>query len=139
MNASKKYSKPVILLCAYNEEENIGRTVDLILRTRVNAEILVVNDGSTDKTGEIAAQKGARVINFKENRGKASAFFAGIKHALRMNSFIPLAVVTLDADMLAVPRDDLRTLIARAANASLRKNPIWPWPGSANFPKAHSL
>ncbi|MDO8428157.1 MAG: glycosyltransferase family 2 protein [Candidatus Diapherotrites archaeon] len=113
--------KAVIVIAAFNEEESLGRTLDLIKATRLPAQIILVNDGSTDKTRAIALAKGAQVIdmvdktNQSKNRGKANAIFAGLRAALKFN---PTSVVTLDADMLTVPRVSLKELIDSAHTAT---------------------
>ena len=109
-------SETVIVIPAFNEEEWIGRTIDLVRATKVPAKIIVVNDGSTDRTAEIAFSKGCSVITIS-HRGKASAFFAGIKAALELN---PKAVVTIDADMTEVPGRGLRELVKGARKATER-------------------
>ena len=61
-----------IILPVYNEEKAIGDVVDGVItameKTSYNHEILVVDDGSTDKTQEIMAQKDVKVIRHQNNR-----------------------------------------------------------------------
>jgi len=79
----KKFPSISIIIPAYNEEENIERTVSNIKEISYpkKKEIIVVNDGSTDRTYEIAKRiKGIKVLN-KKNGGKASALNFGLKHA----------------------------------------------------------
>lgn len=108
----------VIVIPAYNEEECIGHTIDLIRKTGIKTEIIVVNDGSTDKTSKIAKQKGCIVIDFPVNRGKTNAFYAGVKAALKLQ---PKAVITIDADMLEIPQSGLSKLINKARKATEHK------------------
>jgi cellulose synthase/poly-beta-1,6-N-acetylglucosamine synthase-like glycosyltransferase/peptidoglycan/xylan/chitin deacetylase (PgdA/CDA1 family) len=90
-----------VVIPAYNEERVIGKTIESILASDyANLEVLVVDDGSTDKTYEIARSfestlkvKGLR----KKNGGKASALNFGF---LRARGDI---VVTLDADTVFAP------------------------------------
>jgi len=107
--------KAVILIPAYNEENWIGQTIDLINATGINAKVIVINDGSTDKTAEIAKSKGAEVVSLRRNMGKTAAFFYGVKHSLKYN---PTAIVTLDADMLKLTKFGLDGLINRAHTAT---------------------
>lgn len=116
------FGKPVIIISAWNEEKYIGRTLDLVKEAlehcKIDAEVIVINDGSTDRTSEIAKSKGIKVIDLPKNVGKANAFFAGVKEALKTN---PVCVVTLDADMLYVPSESLKLMINEAYSSTSRK------------------
>jgi biofilm PGA synthesis N-glycosyltransferase PgaC len=77
-----------IVVAAHNEEAHIGpRLRELLNRLRaaeVSGEIIVVSDGSTDKTAHEArafAEEGVRVLEVTENRGKAAALSEGCKAA----------------------------------------------------------
>ena len=74
----------------YNEEENISvlleKAVEIFKGKKIEAEIIVVNDGSTDNTRRICEelsekQKTIRLINHEANRGYSQAISTGIKHA----------------------------------------------------------
>ncbi len=86
-------------MVAYNEEKLIGDAILKISRTipRVDkVEILVVNDGSTDKTVEMAMNAGAdKIISHKTNMGVGAAFMTGIRNSISMGADI---VVTVDGD-----------------------------------------
>jgi glycosyltransferase involved in cell wall biosynthesis len=72
-----------IIIPAYNEEENIERCIRGIKLT-FPYEIIVVNDGSTDRTFEIAKRikkKNLKVIGYKTNKGKGYAVRFGLKQA----------------------------------------------------------
>lgn len=77
---------------AHDEEPRIGGVVE---GARRHLPVLVVDDGSSDATAEVAARSGARVIRQAPNRGKGSALRAGFAAALAEGVE---AVVTLDAD-----------------------------------------
>ncbi len=117
-----QFGKPVIIIPAWNEEKYIGKTLDLVRKAldvyAIGGDIIVVNDGSTDRTKQIAESFGVRVIDLPKNVGKANAFFAGVKEALKTN---PLCVVTLDADMLSVPSQSLNLMIREAHYSTTRK------------------
>lgn len=72
-----EYPLVSILVPCYNEEKHIEETVGYLLQTNYpNFEIIAVNDGSSDKTGEILKKleekyRELRVIEFKKNQGKA--------------------------------------------------------------------
>lgn len=81
----------VAILPAFNEEVAIG---SVVLRTRQYADrVIVIDDGSTDKTAEVAELAGAEVIRHAENRGKGAALKTGFE-ALNSES----VVVTIDTD-----------------------------------------
>lgn len=86
--------KPVVaLIPAYNEERFIGSLV-LAVRSYVD-QVIVVDDGSHDRTAEIARTAGAFVIQHEVNQGKAAAVNTGFKHLRRVK---PAAVIMLDGD-----------------------------------------
>lgn len=63
-----------VIMPACNEQENIGRVLEKIKKiTPRNTEIIVVDDGSTDNTMEIAKKKGAKVIRHSKNMGKGAS------------------------------------------------------------------
>lgn len=71
-----------VVLPSYNEEGAIGKVIEDVKatldKTTWDYEIIVVNDASTDKTAEIAAEKGVRVINHLENKGSGASRKTGI-------------------------------------------------------------
>ena len=91
-------TKITALLPAYNEEISIGSMV-IGAKKYVN-NIIVIDDGSSDNTAEIAYLAGAEVIKHPYNQGKGSALKTGFKAAI--NSDI---IVTIDSDGQHNPRD----------------------------------
>lgn len=86
------------LLPAYNEEVSIG---SVVLRTKQYADrVVVVDDGSSDHTAEVAALAGAEVIRHKVNQGKGAALRTGFA-SLNGDSVI----VTIDTDGQHDPAD----------------------------------
>lgn len=70
-----------ILIPAYNEEASIGAVLDGLKAWRERAEIIIVDDGSTDRTAQIAEQAGFRVIRHRFNKGYGAALKTGIRAA----------------------------------------------------------
>lgn len=66
-----------IIIPAYNEEENIPNLLKKALE--ITHKIIVVDDGSTDKTSEISKKLGAEVIRHDKNTGKGSAIISALK------------------------------------------------------------
>jgi dolichyl-phosphate beta-glucosyltransferase len=102
-----------IIIPAYNEEKRLPGALQAIREYLRKtswefAEIVVVNDGSADRTGEIARAAGARVLENRGNRGKGYS----VKHGV-LEAQGEWALVT-DAD-LSAPIDDLDRLWTAAA------------------------
>ncbi|MBU5688207.1 MAG: glycosyltransferase family 2 protein [Candidatus Aenigmarchaeota archaeon] len=70
-----------LIIPAYNEEKRIGEVLEILLKNLSDYEIIVVNDGSKDKTEKIALSKGVKVISYKKNKGKGHAVKIGFLHA----------------------------------------------------------
>jgi glycosyltransferase involved in cell wall biosynthesis len=102
-------SKIAAVIPAFNEQTHIG---EVVLRTRAQLDnVLVVDDGSGDKTAERARAAGAHVIVHEQNRGKGESIKAGLRHWLeRQMEF----VVILDADGQHRP-EEIDRFIAIAA------------------------
>lgn len=82
-----------IIIPAYNEEQRIGNTLAAIRTEAWVKEIIVVDDGSTDRTSEVAARLADEVIRMETNQGKAAAIEVGVTH-----SSAPFLLL-LDADL----------------------------------------
>ena len=67
-----------IIIPALNEEQSIEQVVRGLVTSFPESEIIVVNDGSTDKTEILASQAGARVVNHDSPRGYGAALRSGI-------------------------------------------------------------
>ena len=99
-NAQPQQSVLSVVIPAFNEEKTIETVVKKLLE---NNEIipLVVNDGSNDKTGEIAKEAGALVLTHEKNKGKGEAIKTGFNYILKQNNNSP--VVIIDADLQYSP------------------------------------
>lgn len=91
--------KLIIQIPCYNEEETLHTTLD-DLPKKIDGidtiEILIIDDGSTDKTVEVAHKNGVKhILSFRSNKGLARAFAAGIERCLELGADI---IVNTDAD-----------------------------------------
>ena len=113
-------SQTAAVIPAYQDEKHIG---DIARRTRERLEhVLVVDDGSTDQTGQRAREAGAEVIVHEQNQGKGEAIKTGLGHWLRAsNSFSSGQdrqinwVILLDSDGQHLPEEIDRFLQAATA------------------------
>ena len=101
--------KIAILIPAYNEADNIGTVLEQIPAAvcGVGTEVLVVDDGSRDGTGDVAAEHGACVARHVTNRGGGAALRTGYRLMVESGALI---VVTLDADGQHRP-DEMERLV----------------------------
>lgn len=109
--------KYLIIIPAHNEEENIYRTIRLILDTKLPVDILLVDDASTDNTLKIAKSFGIKIISYKKNGGKTKAFLAGAKYAI---SHKYLSVCCLDSDLIYFDSLELSKLIYFSYNSTIK-------------------
>jgi len=75
-------SDTVVFIPAWNEEENLPAVLDDLRRELPDADLLVVDDGSTDRTAEVARGGGAEVLSLATNRGLPIGIAAGYRWAL---------------------------------------------------------
>lgn len=73
--------KVLIIIPAYNEEENICRVVEKIRKEYSEHDYVVVNDGSKDSTAKLCKENGYHLIDLPVNLGLAGAFQTGMKYA----------------------------------------------------------
>lgn len=79
---SSRLDQTLIVMPAFNEEEAVGDVVREVLAALPGVRCLVVNDGSTDHTTEVARTAGATVIELPVNLGVGGAMRLGFKYAL---------------------------------------------------------
>ncbi|MDO5822724.1 glycosyltransferase family 2 protein [Methanosphaera sp.] len=84
-------SKVAVLLPAYNEEVSIASMV--LLSLQYADEVIVIDDGSSDRTSEVSRLAGATVLSHTTNKGKGAALKTGFKYAQDYD-----IIVTIDAD-----------------------------------------
>lgn len=93
-----------IVLPAKNESAAIGATIVDIVRLLPDVEVIVVNDGSTDNTAEVATLAGAKVVHHPYSKGNGSAVKTGARAATGE------VIVFMDADGQHDPADIPRLL-----------------------------
>jgi glycosyltransferase involved in cell wall biosynthesis len=71
----------LVFIPAWNEEGSLPAVLDELGDGLPDADVLVVDDGSTDRTAEIASERGAQVLAFGENRGLRAGIAAGYGYA----------------------------------------------------------
>jgi glycosyltransferase involved in cell wall biosynthesis len=74
-------SDTLVFVPAWNEEENLPAVLDELREELPDADVLVVDDGSTDGTAEVARGRGAEVVSFGSNRGLPAGIAAGYRYA----------------------------------------------------------
>ena len=97
--------KLVVTIPAQNEEKTIAQVITGVPRSIpgiTETEVIVVNDGSTDRTGEIAERAGAVVINLVGRPGLGYVFRAGLERACRRGADI---ICNIDGDGQFNPAD----------------------------------
>jgi glycosyltransferase involved in cell wall biosynthesis len=97
----------LVIVPAYNEAGRVGRVVRDILHYLPGVDVLVVDDGSTDRTAREAARAGATVIPLPVNLGYGAALQTGYKYAVRHR--YPY-IGQIDADGQHRPEDFVRML-----------------------------
>jgi glycosyltransferase involved in cell wall biosynthesis len=91
--------KLIIQIPCLNEEQTLPETLKDLPKSLSgidSIEVLIINDGSTDRTVEVAKEHGAQhILSLTNNKGLAKAFIYGINHALNLGADI---IVNTDAD-----------------------------------------
>jgi glycosyltransferase involved in cell wall biosynthesis len=73
-----------VIVTAYNEADRIGATLDALAAAFPTAHVLLADDGSTDRTAQIAAARGAQVVRSEPMVGKGGAATPAAREALRI-------------------------------------------------------
>ena len=90
---------------AYNEEERIAKVIQPLKATELIDEIIIIDDGSEDKTSEIVKAYDVRLIQLESNSGKAEAIKRGIKDC---NAEV---LLLLDADLIGLTTQHIEDLL----------------------------
>lgn len=104
------------IIPAHNEEQNLPAVLDELRAVQPSFDVLVIDDGSHDRSGEIARAHGAAVVTHERNRGYGAALVSGYHYALERGYDL---AVRMDADGQHDPAGIgtlLRTLATRDAD-----------------------
>lgn len=104
-NTRDNFFKVTAIIAAYNEEKTIGPIIDVLKEVPLIEQIVVVSDGSTDRTVEIARNKGVEVVELLHNIGKGGALYRGLEY-IRTE-----VVLLLDADLVGLQKEHVEALI----------------------------
>ena len=100
-----------LIIPAYDEAERICATLEAAKKCKLADEIIVVSDGSTDKTAEVARTvKGVRVVELKHNMGKGAAMSEGVAAT---NAKV---IAFIDADLQGLTAEHIDSIIAPVLN-----------------------
>ncbi|MEN4044421.1 MAG: glycosyltransferase [Methanobacterium sp.] len=94
-----------IVIPAYNEATTVGSIIKIVKSLDIVNEVIVVDDGSTDKTAEIAENAGAIVIRHATNFGKGAALKTGFKNSKGD------IIAFIDADLHNINSDQIKKII----------------------------
>ena len=115
----------------YNEEKTVKQVVETLLKSQWVAEVIAVNDGSSDQSLKIlkSFQTQIKLIDLKKNYGKGWALAEGIKHAQEE------LVMFIDADLVNLSQENIAALLKpiiddhyRAVIGIRKKNKLLPAP-----------
>lgn len=107
-------SRNLVIIPTYNEKENIANIIAAVSDLEVSFDILVVDDGSPDGTGDIVEQlikegsPGLHILHRKEKKGLGPAYIAGFKWALKAGYEF---IFEMDADFSHPPKELINLLI----------------------------
>ena len=108
LGSRERGSQPMrtsVVIAAYNEEETLGEVLQALRKHPQIHEIIVVSDGSTDGTVEVARQHDVKTVALRENRGKGYAMRVGVEHATGEILFF------VDGDMLNITDRHIDSLL----------------------------
>lgn len=94
-----------VIIPAYNEERHIGQVLTAVKKVDEVDDIVVVSDGSTDRTVEVAYGFDVRVIELPQNMGKGCAMKAGLDNTSAST------VLFLDADLVGIQPYHVRAIL----------------------------
>lgn len=128
MNANRD---TLVFIPAWNEEQNLAAVLVELRKEIPDADILVVDDGSIDRTADVAREHGAEVLSFEENRGLRAAIAAGYDYAAQ-HAYAYCGRVDADGQH---PVAELRRLleVVRSGSADVAVGSRFATPGGNGF------
>lgn len=94
------------IIPAFNEAPRIMNVLDVLRKDPLVDEVIVVDDGSEDDTGEIAQKAGIRALKHSSNRGKGAALATGLQACTHASHFL-----FLDADLVGLTHEHVAALL----------------------------
>ncbi len=121
-------SDTVVFIPAWNAEDTLPAVLAELQGELPDPDVLVIDDGSTDGTAEVARAHGAQVVSFGENRGLRMGIAAGYREAMergyavcgRVDADGQHPVVEM-ARLIALVRDDACDVAVGSRSASIRR------------------
>jgi len=111
MEKSLAKTKISVVIPAFNEEKRIRAVLNVVTQAPFIDEIIVVDDGSKDKTAAIARKYPITLIRHKKNQGKGGALQTGVRAAGKAD-----ILLFLDADLINLKKEHLKLLIDPVIN-----------------------
>jgi glycosyltransferase involved in cell wall biosynthesis len=125
----------VVIIPAFDEQQRIGATIDAARRMEPVRSVLVVDDGSRDRTAQCATDAGAVVVQHHRRRGKAAAMMTGAQ-AARSSGYAVEPMLFLDADLeetAAAARPLIDPVLAGTADLTIAVLPASDATGGHGF------
>lgn len=105
--------KVAAIVPAYNEERTVRHIIHVLQHIEILDQIIVVNDGSSDRTAEIVAEEmGVILVNLRDNLGKGGALKAGLEQTRAE------VILLLDADLVGLRREHVMALVEPILNGA---------------------
>jgi glycosyltransferase involved in cell wall biosynthesis len=124
--------KNAVLIPAFNEEKNILEVINKTEKLKKFDKIIVVDDGSKDRTAELVKKTKAILIRHAKNKGKGEALKTGFNYISKFRDINN--VVLIDADLQYEPKEALKLLTA-LKDADL----VMGYRNFSNLPLRHKL
>lgn len=101
------------IIPAYNEEKTIGDVIEVVKKVKLVDEIIVVSDGSIDKTVDVAKKQKVEILDLRDNLGKGGALNKGV------NATQSEILLFLDADLLGLNEQHIIDLLNPVVNGEV--------------------